>query len=236
MTPLIRSIRCGPVAQLSVGTTGEWWDKPWTSGFHKHAVDDEVGLGPLGLDGDAQADRAHHGGPDKAVCAYPSEHFPHWRRELVLPQLGPGAFGENFTLAGLTEAVVCIGDVFRVGTAMVQVSQPRQPCWKLARRWRVKDLVLRVEQTGFTGWYFRVLQAGQVRTGNALHHLDRPFPQWTIAAANEVMHRNLNDLSRAAELASCPALSTSWKEHLARRAAQGRDQDDSRATRKERAG
>jgi len=81
-----------------------------------------------------------------------------------------------------------------------------------------------VGQTGLTGWLFRVLEPGGVRTGNALHHLDRPFPQWPILAANEVMHRNLNDLSRAAELASCPALSTSWKEHLAGRAAQGRNQ------------
>jgi MOSC domain-containing protein YiiM len=224
MIPLIHSIRCGPVAELSTGMTGEWWDKPWTSGFHKHTVEGEVRLGSLGLDGDAQADLIHHGGPDKAICVYPSEHFPYWRRELGIPDIGSGAFGENFTLVGLTETEVCIGDVFQVGTATVQVSQPRQPCWKLARRWRIKDLTLRVEQTGFTGWYFRVLEPGSVRSGDALKQLEQSFPQWTIEAANQVMHRDTQDSSRAAELASCPALSTSWKDHLACRVVRGRDE------------
>jgi MOSC domain-containing protein YiiM len=219
MPPVIHSLRRGPVAAHSAGSTGKWWDKPWTSGFHKQAVEGPVRLGLLGLDGDAQADRVHHGGPDKAVCAYPSEHFPYWRAELGFPEIGPGAFGENFTLAGLDEAAVCIGDVFRVDTAIVQISQPRQPCWKLARRWRVKDLALRVEQTGFTGWYFRVLETGCVKPGDPLDLLERPFPQWTIAAANEVMHHRKKDREATAALAACPALSASWRETLAHRAA-----------------
>ena len=211
------SIQCGSVADLLPDGSNEWWDKPWQTAFHKQPVAGPVHAGALGLAGDAQADLANHGGPDKAICVYPAAHYPHWRRTLNLPDLPQGAFGENFTLADATEDDVCIGDVFRIGSAVVQISQPRQPCWKLARRWRVKDLAAQVERTGWTGWYFRVLQPGEIAPGQPVEPVGRPHPEWRVSLANEIMHHRQADHAAAAALAACPALSASWRESLSHR-------------------
>lgn len=192
-------------------------DQPWSTGFIKTGVTGPVRLGKTNLAGDAQADPVNHGGPDKAVCVYSAAHYPYWRLELAL-SLEFGAFGENFTVAELTEEGVCIGDVWAVGDALVQVSQPRQPCWKLARRWAVKDFALRVQQTGRTGWYFRVLREGTVAAGETLALIERPEPGWTVARANEVMHHLKADFPLAAELAAVPTLSASWRKTLETRA------------------
>jgi MOSC domain-containing protein YiiM len=131
----------------------------------------------------------------------------------------PGGFGENFTTAGLLETDVCVGDVFQIGQAVVQVSQPRQPCWKLARRWRIRDLALRVQQTGRTGWYLRVLQEGTIVAGLPLTLVDRPYPEWTVAACYAVLHHRREDVGAARALAACSALSVSWRDSLRRRLA-----------------
>ncbi|MFG0261764.1 MAG: MOSC domain-containing protein [Novipirellula sp. JB048] len=191
--------------------------KPWTSGFLKEPVTEPLWLGTLNLEGDGQADRVHHGGPHKAVCVYAATHYPEWRRTLQIPDLIWGDFGENFTLDGLTETEVCIGDIWSVGKATVQVSQPRQPCWKLARRWQIKDLALQVQQSGRTGWYLRVLEEGLVQRGMSMTRLERPHPEWTIAEANRVMHHDKHDHDAAARLAAIPALSPSWNRTLTNR-------------------
>jgi len=191
---------------------------PWSSGFEKRPVSGPVWLGEVNLDGDAQADLNAHGGADKAVNVYPQEHYRRWREEGLLTDLPPGAFGENFHIRGLTEANVCIGDVFAVGDARVQVSQPRQPCWKLAHFLGVKDMVRRVVQAGRTGWYFRVLVPGRVCAGDRLVLQERPHPEWTLAEANHVMH-HARDPRREADLLDCPALSASWQRTLGRRLA-----------------
>lgn len=194
----------------------EPFDREWTSGFYKEPISGPVWLGRTNLVGDGQADLENHGGPDKAVNVYPAAHYPFWQKELVL-SLPFGAFGENFTLSRFTEADVAIGDVFRIGDAVVQISQPRQPCWKLARRWRIKDLAVCVIKTGYTGWYFRVLQEGNVTVGVAVERIERPHPEWTVRAANDVMHHRRDDLEATRALAACPALSTSWRQALQRR-------------------
>lgn len=207
--------------------------RTWTTGFFKNSVEGALGLRTpspdgtrAGLEGDAQADLIFHGGPDKAVCVYASEHYPFWRRELRFESLPFGAFGENFTLQGLLETEVCIGDAFGVGggpdAPVLQISQPRQPCWKLARRWNVKDLALRVQQNGRTGWYFRVLSEGIVAPSAILTLQARPHPEWPLSLANEIMHLRKTDWDAAAQLAACPLLSQSWKNTLGQRAESGR--------------
>lgn len=194
-------------------------DRLWRTGFFKEPVSDAVWLGATNLDGDGQADLVHHGGPDKAVLAYSAEHYPDWRHSLNSPTLPFGAFGENFTVNGLTEADVCIGDTWRVGDeAVVQISQPRQPCWKLARRWRIKTLALQVQETGRTGWYFRVLKEGFVRAGMPLSLIERPHPKWTVELSNQVMHCDKHDIAAALELAAVPLLSENWRTTFTRRA------------------
>ncbi|RMD61489.1 MOSC domain-containing protein [Candidatus Parcubacteria bacterium] len=188
-TPRLISIQVGRPRQLGIEGAPDPMDRPWVTSFFKDPVDGPVWLGLTNLAGDGQADRENHGGPDKAVLAYAAAHYPLWRSELGRPDLPFGAFAENFTIEGLTEASVCIGDVYAIGDVRVQVSQPRQPCWKIARRWRIKDLTARVRETGRTGWYLRVLAEGYVEPGLPVTLIERPYPQWTVARATEIMHR-----------------------------------------------
>lgn len=195
-------------------------DKEWTSGFYKEPAEGPLWVTRTGIIGDGQADLVHHGGPDKAVNVYPGDHYADWSSELGL-ELPAAAFGENLTTRGLTEEAVCVGDVFGLGDLRLQITQPRQPCWKLARRWRIRDLAARVERSGRTGWYFRVLTEGSIESGTLLDLIDRPHPDWSITAANEVMHQQKGGPERALELAEIPALSASWKASLTRRATGG---------------
>ncbi len=214
----VEAVFIGSVQDVPTTGTEAWWDKPWRTGYYKQPQATGCWLGYEAFRGDEQADRRYHGGVDKAVCVYPIEHYQHWRQQTELHDLPYGAFGENLTTRGLLETEVCIGDIFTIGTARVQVSQPRQPCWKLARRWRVKDLTAEVEATGFTGFYFRVLHHGTVSAGDVFTLLERPCPPWTLHRCNELMHHERGDHDAARALAECPQLSGSWKDSLWARA------------------
>ncbi len=184
----------------------------WTSGIYKSPVSGPVRLATENLDGDGQADLKVHGGPDKAVCVYSADHYPRWREELGETDCGPGSFGENFSVADQIESTVAIGDVYRIGTAVVQVSQPRAPCWKLGRRWNRIDMPQLVIDSGRTGWYLRVLEAGIVSSGDSLELVDKPYPQWTIEAVNDVAYnRDPIDTAAARELSECPLLAEAWR-------------------------
>jgi len=207
------SIQVGQPRRYGSPDAEDYFDQEWRSAIGQEPVAGAVWLGKTNLAGDKQADLRFHGGVDKAVNGYPSEHYADWIEQLQLA-LAHGAFGENFTTAGLTEANVCIGDVYRLGDAIVQVSQPRQPCAKLARRWRTKDLAARVIEAGKTGWYLRVLQEGKVEAGMSIELLERPQPQWTIAAANEVIYHGKRDVAAMRALIACPPLSAAWRDEL----------------------
>ncbi|GGO29968.1 MOSC domain-containing protein [Deinococcus humi] len=200
------------IKQLSVGLPAPlpYRDGMVPSGFVKTPVNWGLQLGREGLQGDGQADRQYHGGPEKAVCVYPGEHYPYWE-QLLGRSLGPAAFGENFRVVGLTERAVCIGDIVKVGKAVVQVSQPRQPCFKLAARHDVPKFTLWVQKTGLTGWYFRVLEAGEVRAGARLSLVSRSGNAVTIQEANRVMHRDKLDYAAIERLLSQQGLSRSWR-------------------------
>ena len=215
----IVSLRVGQPRHYGTEGAVSPFDRPWVSAIAKEAVAHPLWLGREGLEGDAVADRSVHGGPEKAVLAGAVEHLPFWRELLALEALGPGAFGENLVLEGALEADVCIGDTFAVGEALVQVSQPRQPCWKQARRWRRPELALQMQHTGRTGWYLRVLREGRVQAGDVLSLVERPLPQWTVARANGVMHGRPVDREAAAALAGLSQLAERWRESLTRLAA-----------------
>lgn len=193
-------------------------DVRWMTAFFKKAVPGPILLRSTNLDGDRQADLRVHGGPDKAVCVYCGDHYPAWRDELGRPDMGFGGFGENFTVSGQAETDVCLGDRFRVGEAVVEVSQPRGPCQKLARRWDRPDLPKRVVASGRSGWYLRVIQEGYVEAGQLLQLIERPFVDWTIARVNDVTY-GLGDTTATdrQELVRCPALADSWQRALGRK-------------------
>jgi len=183
-------------------------------------VEGPVFAGKTNLAGDGQADLVNHGGVDKAVLAYSADHYPKWRKELCLPEMPFGAFGENLTIAGWSEECVCIGDTFRIGTAIFEVSQPRQPCWKLARRWRMHELTALVLNNGRSGWYLRVLEEGWIKAEMPVVLIERPNPSWPIARANEILHHRRTDLSLTLALADVPKLANAWVEELRERAEQ----------------
>ncbi|MFC5997029.1 MOSC domain-containing protein [Pseudonocardia hispaniensis] len=219
--PMTPPIELATVRDVRVGRPRDLTDeqgRTWHSAFLKDPVAGPVTLGFGGLDGDEQADPRVHGGPDKAVCVYPLRWLPGWERELGIGPLRCGAFGENLSVEGITEAEVCIGDIWEFGSAVVQVSQPRGPCWKLARRWGVKDLAVRLQRTGRTGWYLRVLQPGTVRGGRPVRLLDRPNPSWTVLRANRAKYGS--DLGEKTALAACRELGHSWRTQLTDSAAE----------------
>lgn len=211
---VILALHTAPAREVASQGSGEWWDKEWRTGFHKQPQEGPRWLGYQGFRGDEVADTRYHGGVDKAVCVYASEHLDYWRALPGLGEMASGAFGENLSTQGLTEEDACIGDIYQIGEALVQVSQPRQPCWKLARRWRVKDLAAQVERNGKTGFYFRVLQHGHVSAGDGIALRERVWPQWSIARSNAIMHHGEGGAEAARELSECPLLSGSWKDGL----------------------
>ena len=219
IAPTLVSIQVGQPTSYGRDDAADPHDRSWTTAFFKSPITGPALVGLTNIVGDAQADLKNHGGIDKAVLAYAASHYELWRDELARPDLGYGGFGENLTIAGLTEENVCIGDVWSLGEALFQVSQPRQPCWKLARRWRMTDLTAQVIANGRTGWYLRVLQEGWIDAGQALKLIERPQPDWTVAQGNEVMHHRKSDAALASELAGLPELSAAWRESMRRRIA-----------------
>jgi len=137
-----------------------------------------------------------------------------------MPDMPVGAFGENLTISGLSEESVCIGDTFRIGTVIFEVSQPRQPCWKLARRWRMNELTGLVVRNGRTGWYLRVKEQGWIEPQMPVMLIERPNPAWSIARANEILHHRRTDLPLTLALAAVPGLADAWVEELRERAEQ----------------
>lgn len=229
MTPVL----LGQVTAVLRGAAEPFGDRPDVrSAIAKQAVAGPVQVGAAGLQGDEQGDTRIHGGPDKAVHQYPLDHYALWRSELgdlpVLEQ--PGAFGENIASTGMAEADLCWGDRVRMGSVLFEVAQTRQPCWKLNTRFGQRDMALRLQRTGRTGWYYRVLESGTLQAGDAITLVARPHPAWPLSRVIEVLyHRTLDaDLLRA--LAALPQLPPSWQKLVARRLEQGEVEDWGRRT------
>lgn len=174
-----------PVLSIQCGRVRPFRGAGEPSAIGKQPVTGPVRVGRLGLSGDEQADLAVHGGPDKAVHHYPHDHYAFWRAAIGdHPLLGDyGAFGENLSTRGLTEETVCIGDRWRLGSALVEVSQGRQPCWKLDHRFGGLAVNAMMVKARRAGWYYRVLEEGEVATGAMMELLERPHPEWTVARA-----------------------------------------------------
>jgi MOSC domain-containing protein YiiM len=178
-----------------------WRGRTVSTGIFKEPVAGRVTLRRLNLDGDRQADLAVHGGRDKAVYVYPSEHYPRWREELSEPELPYASFGENFTTEGLDETTVNVGDEFRVGSARVVVTQPRQPCYKLGLRFGRADMLRRFHESRLSGFYLAVSEEGDVGAGDTFELVRRDENNVSVAdlyglfagdeTPPEVLHRAL---------------------------------------------
>jgi MOSC domain-containing protein YiiM len=163
------------------------------TGIFKEPVTERLSLTKLNLDGDEQADLTVHGGVDKAVYAYPSEHYPFWRKEMPDVEFPWGTFGENLTTEGLLESKVCIGDEFRIGTAIIRVSQPRVPCYKLAMKVDRPEILKRFMKSGKSGIYFSVVQEGVLGVGDKFEYLRSDEHQITVSDVTLLFKRDYSD-------------------------------------------
>lgn len=188
--------------------------KPVETGIYKTPVRGPIMVRTLGLEGDRQADLKHHGGESKAVYAYPVEHYPFWQDRLGGESLPYGSFGENLSVRGLLESDVCIGDAYRVGSAVLEVTQPRVPCFKLDMCMGRPGVVRQFLHSGLTGFYFRVLQEGSIEAGTTIERLQRRPQALSVSAMHRLRHFERDNLSLVRRALENPALSPSWRDEL----------------------
>ena len=188
-----------------------------STGIFKEPVAGRVVLRTLNLDGDRQADLSVHGGPSKAVYAYPSEHYEYWKHELPEMKLPWGMFGENFTSAGLFESELSIGDKFRVGSAVVMVTEPRMPCYKLGIKFGRSDIVKRFLASERTGFYFAVLQEGEVGAGDPIELMKKSDRSVRVSDITQLYTREKHNVGLLRRAMDVEALPDSWKSYFQHR-------------------
>ncbi|MBN9428892.1 MAG: MOSC domain-containing protein [Burkholderiales bacterium] len=216
----------GHLRTLLIGKAAPYSRPGTVSAIDKTAVSGSLMAGELGLAGDEQGDHRVHGGPDKAVHCYVWQHYPAWRSELPAGAQQPllqqaGAFGENFSIEGCDEAGVCIADQWRIGTAVFEISQGRQPCWKLNDRFGVVDMASRVQDSLRAGWYLRVLVPGRVSAGDEIVLLARPHPDWSVQRLLRVIRDRVCDQDELRRILALP-LPESWRKLFQSRLENGR--------------
>ncbi len=213
------SVNVGGVRQVA------WKGRTVATGIFKTPVEGPVRARGVNLEGDDQADRTVHGGPDKAVYAFPAEHYPAWREAFPSIEMPWGAFGENLTTRGLLEQDVRVGDRFRVGTVELTVTQPRMPCFKFAIRMGDPRVLRHMIETGHTGFYFTISREGELQAGDAIEHLDRPDGALPIATLNRLYRDEAIDAATLRKAADAPGLPMMWREWLHQRAQQAAPSD-----------
>lgn len=197
-----------------------WGGATFKTAIFKHPVEDRVMLRTTNLDGDRQADLSVHGGANKAAYGYPSEHYTAWNAEIPDPARSWGAFGENFTTEGLMETAVSIGDRYRIGSAVVMVTTPRLPCFKLAGKFQRDDIIGRFVLSGRCGFYFSVVEEGVVGAGDEVELLGREEPTLTIAEVNRLYTVKSSDRESLQRSLNVKTLPESWKDRFRARLAE----------------
>ena len=207
------------LVSVNVGLPQEvtWHGRVVRTSIWKDPVEGPVPVSVLNLAGDQQSDLSVHGGKEKAVYAYPREHYEYWRRELPATDLPWGTFGENFTTEGLLEPDIRIGDRIRVGSAEFLVTQPRMPCFKLGVRFGRDDMVKRFLRSGRSGFYLAVLREGEVATGNSIEFVGRDEHGVTVADIASLYARDQDNEDLLRRAVDVPALPESWKGYLRKR-------------------
>ncbi len=198
-----------------------------STAIFKEPVEGRVSVGSVGLEGDGQADLTVHGGRDKALYAYSIENYEFWRRELGRDDLGPCQFGENLTVSGMTEDVILIGERFQIGTALVEVTQPRSPCFKLALKMNSTTFNKQFLATCRVGFYLRVLEEGEMGAGDTIDRVEQsqeqmpqeqmPQEKMTVAEICDLLYHDRKNLVDTRRALSIKALAASWREPLEQR-------------------
>jgi MOSC domain-containing protein YiiM len=209
------------ITSINIGTPREVTyaeGRKLKTSLQRNQVTEKVFLDLLGFEGDQVADPINHGGRDKAVCGYPANHYSVWEEELSR-NMPPASFGENLTIEGLMEDQIHIGDIFRIGEAEVQCTQPRQPCHKLTKIFGYPKLASRIQELGYCGYYFRVLKQGWLEKGMTLERIHSDKENISVLDAHYLMYRDKNKYEAIEKLMAHPALSESWKNSFGKRLA-----------------
>ena len=202
---------------LFFGKVETRWEGKEPSAIGKTAVSGPQQVGEVGFLGDSQADLKHHGGRDKAIHHYASDHYAAWIQDGAIPDgTVPAAFGENISGFGLTEKDLFIGDILKVGSAVVQVSQGRQPCWKVAQHTGNKKMVALFTKTGRTGWYYRVLEPGTIDVGDSIQLVERLQSEWSVYRTSLGLLLRQVSQSEAQALSRMSELADDWREGFAK--------------------
>ncbi len=189
----------------------EFDGQDYRTGIYKKAVKGRIWLGRLNLDGDGQADLDAHGGPNRAVYYYPHENYAYWRKELQRDDFQYGQFGENLTTQDLLENEVCIGDINEIGQAVIQLTQPRVPCYKLAKKLGISGFAKTFLRTNRSGFYARVLEEGGVQAGDGIKLLQRDAVGMSVAEVNAALYLEKGDRASVKRALRIEALSPGWR-------------------------
>jgi MOSC domain-containing protein YiiM len=210
----IAAVHVGPVARLENAGRG---GAGLMTAFIKTPVAGRVGVDRLGLAGDAQGNLRVHGGPEKAVYGYPLSGYAGWQAEFpaLAARFVPGAMGENLVVDGQDEAGICIGDIIRCGSATLQIAQLREPCSTFAAVHGTRRVVRAMTKSARCGWYYRVLEAGEIGAGDAHDVIDRPNPAWTIARFATFAAGRSGTVDALRELCALPGLTPAWQARAA---------------------
>jgi MOSC domain-containing protein YiiM len=209
------SVRTGKVTPYERRAWDHVQNRPYSTAFRKVEVAGPIHVGPFGLEGDEQADKKFHGGPEMAVLMYAEKHYAGWRELEGLAEMGPGGFGENLTVTGVDETAICVGDVLEVGGTRLQIASPRGPCADISRRWDREWLLKEVVERRHTGWYLRVLAPGEVKAGDAVRLLERPHAGWTIDRLLRLRYVTPRDIDGLREASTLAAFTREWREKFA---------------------
>ncbi|NWC00576.1 MOSC domain-containing protein [Pseudomonas gingeri] len=215
-TVCVDGVYIGKAKNLGQGLVGD---------TDKHRVANRLWLWPQGLGSDEHGDPRFHTGPERALHHYPAEHYADWRKRYPQVDWAAPAFGENVSTRGLTEEQVCLGDLFRWGGALLQVSQPRSACYRLSRLGTLPDLPQEAQDTGRCGWFYRVLKSGFVSADQPFELIQRSYPGLTVAWALHAFFQEPLEHAGLKKLVDCPALSSRWRDTAIKRLRSGRVED-----------
>ena len=208
------SLQIGKIKIIKDDTVKE---KQWSTGSYKEPVSNIRDVSFDGIDGDEVSDLIHHGGEHKAVFANSYLNYPKWKEYLGVEKLVFGALAENLTLDKIAEEDVCIGDIHKIGTTTFEVSQPREPCWKISKKHNNKTFTKEIYDTGRTGWYYRVLEEGQIKKNDTVEFVKRISKPITILKANEILRDPTSDIETANYLLGLDVLGEPFRKSLGKK-------------------
>lgn len=213
----VLSVQVGRAKTYGDANAKGFLEKAWNTASFKEVVKRPLHVSVEGFEDDEVADRAHHGGIDKAVFANSYENYAHWATFLGLERLPFGALSENLTIVGLQEANVMLGDVHEIGSAILQVTQPRKPCWKISRRWNHTELTNEIFTSGLSGWYYRVLKEGVIGAGDAVRIVSQEACPISILEANHAFREPTRFAMTLERMVTIPSIAPSYRDSLIKR-------------------